>query len=63
MFALLAALGNAGCICMPWIVGVAADRSSLHRGLSTATLRPLLLWMRLGAAVDHSVVERPQGSP
>ena len=51
MFGLLAAFGNFGGIFMPWIVGVTADFTEIHWGLSTATLCPLLmgaclLWMR-----------------
>jgi fucose permease len=43
MFGALAALGNAGGICMPWIVGWIADLSSLHWGLSVSALAPLLM--------------------
>jgi fucose permease len=51
MFGLLAALGNAGGIFMPWLVGAIADRWNLHWGLAVsaiapALLLPLLLWMR-----------------
>jgi fucose permease len=51
MFGLLAALGNAGGIFMPWLVGAIADRWNLHWGLAIsaiapALLLPLLLWMR-----------------
>ena len=47
MFAILAASGNFGGIFMPWIVGLAADHSSMALGLSTATLCPLLLMFLL----------------
>lgn len=43
MFALLAAFGNLGAVFMPWIVGLAADLTSMRWGLSTATLCPLLM--------------------
>jgi fucose permease len=51
MFGLLAALGNAGGIFMPWVVGWIADRHDLHWGLAISALAPaamlpLLLWMR-----------------
>jgi fucose permease len=51
MFGFLAAFGNAGCMFMPWLVGLIADRSDLRWGLASATLCPLLmvgllLWMR-----------------
>jgi fucose permease len=43
MFGALAALGNAGGIFMPWIVGWVADWRDLHWGLATSALAPLLL--------------------
>ena len=51
MFGMLAALGNFGCVFMPWMIGVAADWTSMRWGLSTATLCPLLMafllvWLR-----------------
>ncbi len=53
MFGLLAALGNAGGMFMPWLVGWIADRQDLHIGLAVsavapALMLPLLLWMRAG---------------
>ena len=49
MFGALAALGNAGGIFMPWLVGWIADRSSLHWGLAVSALAPLLMLGLLGA--------------
>lgn len=51
MFGALAALGNAGGIAMPWIVGWVADHASLGIGLALsaiapALLVPIVLWMR-----------------
>lgn len=43
MFGTLAALGNAGGIFMPWVVGWIADRSNLHWGLAVSALAPLLM--------------------
>jgi fucose permease len=43
MFAMLAAMGNFGGVFMPWAVGVTADHSSMHWGLSTGAICPLLL--------------------
>ena len=43
MFGALAALGNAGGIGMPWLVGVIADRSDLRWGLAVSALAPALL--------------------
>jgi fucose permease len=43
MFGALAALGNAGGIFMPWVVGWIADRSNLHWGLAVSALAPLLM--------------------
>jgi len=43
MFGALAALGNAGGIFMPWVVGWIADRSNLHWGIAVSTLAPLLM--------------------
>ena len=49
MFGALAALGNAGGIFMPWLVGWIADRSGLHWGLAVSALAPLLMLGLLGA--------------
>jgi fucose permease len=38
MFGLLAAFGNAGGICMPWIVGWVADRHDLHWGIAVSAI-------------------------
>jgi len=51
MFGALAAIGNAGGIVMPWMVGWVADRAGLAVGLALAgiapaLLVPLVLWMR-----------------
>ncbi len=43
MFGALAAVGNAGGIFMPWVVGWVADRSDLHWGLAVSALAPLLM--------------------
>jgi len=43
MFGALAALGNAGGIFMPWLVGYIADYSNLHWGLAISALAPLLM--------------------
>lgn len=43
MFALLAALGNAGGIFMPWAVGWVADHSNLSWGIAISLLAPLLM--------------------
>lgn len=43
MFGALAALGNAGGIFMPWLVGIVADRSELAIGLATSAAAPALM--------------------
>ncbi|MFA6962278.1 MAG: MFS transporter [Opitutaceae bacterium] len=43
MFGTLAALGNAGGIFMPWVVGWIADLSNLHWGIAVSALAPLLM--------------------
>ncbi len=43
MFAALAALGNAGGIVLPWLVGWVADRSSLAIGLALSAVAPALM--------------------
>ncbi|HEY0793444.1 MAG TPA: MFS transporter [Chthoniobacterales bacterium] len=43
MFAALAALGNAGGIMMPWVVGWVADASDLRWGLAVSGVAPMLL--------------------
>lgn len=43
MFGILSALGNLGGIFMPWMAGLIADASTLHLGLATSALCPLLM--------------------
>ncbi len=43
MFGALAAMGNAGGIVMPWLVGWVADLTNLHWGLALAALAPALM--------------------
>lgn len=43
MFAVLAAMGNAGGIFMPWAVGMVADSSNLSWGIAISLLAPLLM--------------------
>ncbi|MEN9674544.1 MAG: hypothetical protein RIS76_440 [Verrucomicrobiota bacterium] len=43
LFGALAALGNAGGIAMPWLVGVIADHRDLRWGLAVSALAPALL--------------------
>jgi len=43
MFAALAAMGNAGGIVMPWIVGWIGDLANLHLGLAVSAVAPLLM--------------------
>jgi fucose permease len=43
MFGALAALGNAGGIFMPWLVGVVADARDLHWGLAISAIAPLVM--------------------
>lgn len=55
MYGVLAALGNAGGIVMPWGVGVIADATTMRLGLASAAVCPLLmlgclLWLRGRAA-------------
>ena len=49
MFGALAALGNAGGILMPWVVGWIADLSNLRWGLAISALAPLLMMGVLAA--------------
>jgi fucose permease len=51
MYGVLAALGNAGGVFMPWVVGVLADAATMRLALASAGVCPLLmfgcvLWMR-----------------
>jgi len=59
LFGVLAALGNAGGIFMPWAVGWAADRSDLHWGLSVSALAPLLMLPLVLALRRHA---RPEAA-
>jgi MFS family permease len=55
MFGALAALGNAGGIFMPWLVGWIADRRDLHWGLAVSAIAPaLMLPLVLGLARTRS---------
>ncbi|HNR37151.1 MAG TPA: MFS transporter, partial [Candidatus Hydrogenedentes bacterium] len=49
MFALLAGLGNSGCIVMPWVIGFVAEHSQLRLGLATTVLCPLAIIVLLAA--------------
>jgi MFS family permease len=49
MFGLLAALGNAGGICMPWIVGWVADRHNLHWGIAVSAVAPAAMFFLVAA--------------
>jgi len=44
-FGILACLGNAGGISMPWLVGVVADLFGLRWGLSIAAFTPLMMFV------------------
>ncbi len=64
MFGALAALGNAGGIVMPWLVGWVADHSDLRWGLATsaiapALLVPLVLAMRRHRSLAHAGMPAP----
>lgn len=50
LFALLAGVGNIGCLIAPWIIGLVAESSSLRIGLLAGTLAPLMLFLLASAA-------------
>jgi fucose permease len=55
LFGALAALGNAGGIVMPWVVGWVADRQDLRWGLAVSALAPaLMLPLVLGLRVHRT---------
>jgi fucose permease len=58
MFAVLAAMGNFGGICMPWLVGFVADRAGLAIGLATAAACPALMILALLGLREHSPKSR-----
>jgi fucose permease len=43
LFALLAAAGNAGCLAMPWLEGMVAERYGLETALRIGSIAPFLL--------------------
>lgn len=43
MYGALGACGNAGGICLPWIVGWVADRSDLHWGIAISAVAPAIM--------------------
>ncbi len=53
MFGTLAALGNAGGIFMPWVVGWVADHRDLHWGLAVSALAPALMLPLVRALRAH----------
>ena len=57
MFGALAALGNAGGIVMPWVVGAIADRSDLHWGLAVSALAPAFMLPLVAALQRTSTCE------
>ena len=59
MFAALGAMGNAGGIIMPWIVGWIGDLVNLHWGLAVSTLAPLLM-LPLVLILGRGEVKGPQ---
>ena len=56
MFAVLAALGNFGGICMPWLIGFIADHAGLPIGLATAC--PALMILALLGLRQYSPTAR-----
>jgi fucose permease len=62
MFAALAAMGNAGGILMPWIVGWIGDLFSLHWGLAVSALAPLLM-LPLVLVLKRTVVQKQASLP
>lgn len=68
LFGALAALGNAGGIVMPWVVGAIADRSNLRDGLAfsavaPALMLPLVVALRRGTAATAARPPRPSSVP
>ena len=63
MFAALAALGNAGGIFMPWLVGGIADRKDLHWGLAVSALAPLGMLALLGVLRRGAVTSSSSAAP
>lgn len=53
MFGALAALGNAGGIFMPWVVGWVADWRNLHWGLAVSALAPAIMLPLVRALRRH----------
>ncbi|MBL9172260.1 MAG: MFS transporter, partial [Verrucomicrobiales bacterium] len=68
LFGALAALGNAGGIVMPWLVGVIADLSSLRDGLAfsavaPALMLPLVVLLERGSAATAARLRGPTPVP
>ncbi len=47
MFALLGVCGTAGCVVMPWVVGIVADQTSLRYGVTAILACPILMLVLL----------------
>lgn len=43
MFGLLSAFGNAGCMMVPWVVGIVAERSTLNLGMAAIAVCPVIM--------------------
>ncbi|MCC6794688.1 MAG: MFS transporter [Candidatus Hydrogenedentes bacterium] len=47
MFGLLSAFGNAGCMLVPWVVGIVAERSTLNTGMASIAVFPTVMILLL----------------
>lgn len=47
MFGLLSAFGNAGCMVVPWVVGIVAERSTLNMGMASIAIGPVIMLILL----------------
>ncbi len=48
MFALLSAMGNIGCVVMPWLIGVFAEQINLKAGILSTVACPMMLILLFG---------------
>ena len=60
MFGVLAACGNMGCMTMPWLVGVIAERSRINLGLAALVVCPVIMMVILtGIALSRARKQGP----
>jgi fucose permease len=59
LFALLSASGNTGCVVMPWIVGIVAEKSGLHTAIASVSSATIVILVLLAVFAGRTGAQRP----